>query len=715
MQEAHTSTGGQTLTDKPYYLGPWRVEPHRHCLIGPSGEVRVPLKVMQLLCYLAQAGAVVSREDLLNNIWPENQAGDESLTQAVSQLRKLLGDSARQPRYIETVPKKGYRLMVAPALENPSVEERPRPAPRNPRRYLLVWSLLACLVLVMSVVWFRSSQSPVTEMVKPWRVTPLTSTTGRETDPDFSPDGRGIAFSRDGDIQIKNIEGSELVTITEGPALDRSPKWFPDGKSLAFVRYRQGTCGIYAKDLTNGEIQKLTDCNESSFAGMSIHPSAGWLAYSQSEALLGRNRIHLLHLESRKTRTLTHLPPGSPNTGDIYPAFSPDGRRMAFARGRLGTRVLYVLELEEDPAGGLTALGEPRALTAGSFDIQGLTWAADGKSLIYSRSTLGEETLWRVSTTGDSPESQWLPMGNRGAVTPSAALRGGHLAFVEEQVEENIWHAIRRPDGTTTPAEPLIQSTRWDFNPVHGPDGRRIALVSNRSGSMEIWLYTTGRPLKQLTNLGNLYTILPDWSPDGRSLVFCSSNGNEFSIYKLELETGDLEPLVKDGMQNILPRWSRDGASIYFSSNRAGSLEIWKLEPATGKTSRVTHDQGIAARETRDGRGLIYCRLDARGLWIKPTAGGEAKQLMAHLGPADFNNWTVETGGIYFAKRDKEGSTIAFYDFQTGTIANVLKPKRELGTEVNGFSTFRNEQGTHFLFSQTDRLESDIQLVEGFK
>src|SRR5438045_2676887 len=99
--------------DEPLKIGEWLVEPALNQLSGAGRTVKLEPKAMALLCYLAERpGQVVSREALLAAIWPGVVVGDDSLTQAVIKLRKALGDVADAPVYIQTIPKRGYRLVA---------------------------------------------------------------------------------------------------------------------------------------------------------------------------------------------------------------------------------------------------------------------------------------------------------------------------------------------------------------------------------------------------------------------------------------------------------------------------------------------------------------------------------------------------------------------------------------------------------------------------
>src|SRR2546428_6110 len=97
-------------------VGGWTVEPSLNQLVAPGKTMKLEPKWMEVLvCLMDRSGEVVSRETLLSEVWPGVVVGDDSLTQVVTKLRKALGDVPDEPAYIQTISKRGYRL-VAPVI-----------------------------------------------------------------------------------------------------------------------------------------------------------------------------------------------------------------------------------------------------------------------------------------------------------------------------------------------------------------------------------------------------------------------------------------------------------------------------------------------------------------------------------------------------------------------------------------------------------------------
>src|ERR1017187_1165552 len=190
-----------------------------------------PFRVLVLL--LERARTVVTREELHKAIWPSDTfvEFDQGLNTAIKKLRQALGDSADNPRFIETLPRKGYRFIGPVTSEQPVAPVARRPSPR--------W-LLAALGVAAAVmaVWLLPTR-PAPTLPSP---VPLATYPGVKTEPSFSPDGRYVAFTWNGenednfDIYVKQTGVEKPLRLTADPARDFGPAWSPDGRLIAFGR-----------------------------------------------------------------------------------------------------------------------------------------------------------------------------------------------------------------------------------------------------------------------------------------------------------------------------------------------------------------------------------------------------------------------------------------------------------------------------------------------
>jgi hypothetical protein len=192
-----------------------------------------PFQVLALL--LRHHGEVVTREALQRALWPADTfiEFEHGINTAIKKLRQALGDTADNPRFIETLPKKGYRF-IAP-VNDLVVEAR---TPRRRWRWWVVGTGLAVLA-VASVFWLTSNLRRVSPVPLP---VPLTSTPGRVEWATFSPDGDRIAFTwgpigeEKRHIYVKQIGAEQTIRLTGDSTDDCSAEWSPDGRWIAFQR-----------------------------------------------------------------------------------------------------------------------------------------------------------------------------------------------------------------------------------------------------------------------------------------------------------------------------------------------------------------------------------------------------------------------------------------------------------------------------------------------
>lgn len=163
-----------TTVDLPLHIGDWWVDPDAN-EIGRAGDtVRVEPKAMQVLIVLAAAsGRVVSREELLATVWPDVVVGDEALTQTIIKLRRALSDNPRSPAYIETISKRGYRLIApvrrgatagsaAPRTLEPALPKQApaRERPRSPWLKLLAGAAIPLAAAALYLFYSASQPTP---------------------------------------------------------------------------------------------------------------------------------------------------------------------------------------------------------------------------------------------------------------------------------------------------------------------------------------------------------------------------------------------------------------------------------------------------------------------------------------------------------------------------------------------------------------------------
>lgn len=683
----------------------WVVHPGLHRIRRGEETVHLEPKIMQVLVRLAEsAGKVVTRDSLLESIWEGTFVSDDVLTRSIVELRKIFGDDSRKPHFIETIPKRGYRLIATVVYEE-APTERPAPGKSLSGAWLkravgfaiLFVAALGCLALYG---YFRAETGPEGS---PPRVFPLTSSGGNEYDPAISPDGRQVAFAwvREGeeteDIYVRQLESETPLRLTDHPGRDRHPEWSPDGQRIAFVREEADECNIFLIASIGGTERKLASCGSSRYPAVSWSPDGNWLALARKESRPDVPlRLELVSVRTLDRRELT-VPPDT-CWGDHTPAFSPDGQRVAFIRSLVpGIEDLHIVSADG---------GEPHRVTHDNRDITGLEWSSDGRSVVFSSNRAGTYSLWKVRTDGGEPE--WITGGGMKLKDPSVAQRGDRMAFENWVYEINIWQ-VPVSDGSGSGAEPLIASTQWDRQPQFSPDGDSVAFVSTRSGSPEIWKSSgEGSSAVQLTSLGGPHTSQPRWSPDGKRLVFVARPDGQADLYVVDASGGPPRRLTSHPLDEMAPSWSADGRWIYFGSRRSGTWEIWKIGAEGGEAQQVTSRGGYAAFESSDGSAIYYIKSDVSGVWKAPPDCSEESLVVEEASPEAWGSWAVTPTGVFFVRSAASGPEIASYDFASGK-TSLIAPVRDFVPQ--GLTV--SPDGRRVLYARIDRYECDVMIGEG--
>ena len=592
-----------------------------------------------------------------------------------------------------------------------------REAPARARRRRLTWALgiaAAAVVLTLAGMGVRNFLPTSEAPLEPLRPVPLTTYPGFEGGGSFSPDGSQVVFGWTGekqdnpDIYVKVVGQDPPLRRTTDPAWDHSAAWSPDGRHIAFLRGHPPAgkkMGLYLISPLGGTERKLAETRipGTFLLGTCLNwsPDGRWLAVCDwAEDSPGPLSVFLLSVDTGERRRLT-----SPTEGrDVSPAFSPDGRTLAFARSGSGfTSDLYLLDLDED----LTPKGEPRRRTFTEATTTSPVFTPDGRDIVFSSGPFGNPSLWRVPVSGSaSPER--LPFGERGDYP--GISRQGNLVYTAFEADLDIWRVnLPITDGA---AVKLISSSRPENEAQYSPDGNSIAFLSTRSGSYEIWKCDSdGSNPVQLTSLGAPLTGVPRWAPDGKSIVFNSDAEGHFDVYVVNADGGAPRRLTSDPSFDIYPTWSRNGKWIYFCSNRTGDVQYFKM-PASGggPAHRVASGFGMSM-ESPDGSLFYFTRGPEKSLWRVPVEGGEESQVLESLFGGIYE---VVEDGVYFVppSTPEAGFSVQFLRFATGAVEHVFSLERQppIGNFLNVSPDRRS-----ILYSQVEDFQGDIMLVENFR
>jgi Tol biopolymer transport system component/DNA-binding winged helix-turn-helix (wHTH) protein len=706
-----------------FQVGEWSVHPSLNRLSRGSEEVRVEPKVMQVLEVLAETpNQVVSRDALVARVWPGVFVTDDVLHRAIRELRRVFGDETANPTYVETIRKRGYRL-IAPVRRPEAAGVTPitlsmqGPPPRTARATMIIAVVSIALAAALGAVVYAlalrpSADDPVPDSV---RFVAMTSGPLNETDPALSPDGNRLAFAMrphpsdngPADIYITEGPANTPQRVTDHPSDDRYPAWSADATMLAFVRINGGTCDVMVMTLTDRRERRVTSCGNANEPRVSWSGDGEWLveSFAPGPDPIRGWRIARISARNGVREELTLPSPGT--LGDYNPSVSPDGSRIAFVRGINGaTSDLFTI-----PIGG----GVPSRVTWDNQDLIGVDWSADGRSLVYATDRAGGYTIWRVGLDGTAPQ---LVVGGAAKLKhPSVARTSGRLSYESWSYEINLWETpvVERLDleGDLTPTlRALVQtSDQWNHSPDLSPDAKRLAFISTRSGGAELWTADRdGGNARQLTKFGRAYLRPPRWSPDGTRILISASVNGRLDLYAVDAATANVTRLTDDEEDEIAPSWSHDGRSILFGARRSGTWQLMRQVIADGSRTQLTTDGGYAAQPSPDGRSIFFTRLEQPGVWAMAVDGGSPTLLVPGVRAAETANWRATANGIFFIGATADQVVVRRAPLGGGAAVDVAW----LGNySWPGFAI--TPDGTRVIYSHWDRRESNIMAMEPYR
>jgi serine/threonine protein kinase/Tol biopolymer transport system component len=632
-------------------------------------------------------------------------------------------------RCLRKEPERRFQHMLDVKLELEQIKEESDSAalaaPHVPRHGRVRWvaAALAATAIAASAVWFvRSGRAPGL----PPRLVALTTMRGSEWMPALSPDGEQAAFAwegegpdapaiRDTDIWLKPIAGSEARQLTSGPAHDLFPSWSRDGRRIAFLRsatrYQpvqqspQITGTIHVVSSVAGPERRLSDF-VAAFSQIAWAPDGRGVVARRAvpdHEPRGSGGLFLVPADGGAPRAVTApVPPAF----DVHPAFSPDGRRLAYVscldhRNPIPPCTVHVADIDPDLRPRAPARALPRQ-DAGM--ILGLAWARDGGALLYGSGGAAGD-LWRVRADGSEPP-QRIELTGRRAVFPATNISTDRVLFTHSLVDRDVY---RLEAGR--PPTMVFGSSYSEYGPSFSPDGRRFALESSRSGEREVWLADAdGANPVQLTRGPGNHQGSPRWSPDGKQIVFDSQGPDGFrDVYTIAVDGGSPRRVTTAPMTETLASWSRDGRWIYYRQDRADGRDIWRIPAAGGRPERVTHQGGLLARESADGRTLFYTKRDPTSpLFSRPLAGGAERQLVDCV---QSRSLADGPDGMYYLGCADDPAPLFRLDPATGATRRIAEIVT--GAPAGAYMAVSPVDGT-ILFSKTTG-GADLMMIENFR
>jgi DNA-binding winged helix-turn-helix (wHTH) protein/Tol biopolymer transport system component len=654
------------MTARLYRFDEFTLDVTARKLLRGGVATALPSRAFDALVYLLERRErLVRKNELIDAIWADVVVTDDSLTHAISVLRRTLADERAHPKYIETVPRRGYRFIGAvrtddvadePSIEPPARESpAPTPAAEPPSQRHRVarfrWILggaAACAALA-ALAAVLVSQAPANEGVA--RSVWLSQAPPRDASivsgGVLSPDGRYLAFVARDDVAghtalwVRSLQSNALQRLagTDGAA---KPFWSPSSRRIGF--FANGK--LQTIDVTGAAVQTVADVDV-------VVAGGSWSADDTILFALWPSGLYAVRADGDgAVETVARLDRDARDIAFAWPQFLPDGRRFLYQIVSLdpARSGAYVGNLDTGesfrllPGRSAAAFAAPRhvlyvennLLIAAEIDPERLELT--GRASVVARDVspplLGADNV--MSVAGELLAFQhgvreqnlaWfdregrnvgsLPMPT-GLFNPRISPDQSRLVATSAVTDNpGLWLAhLTRPE--------VVRLETDAIAPLWSPDGRRIAFTA-RDGFDLFVRAADGAVQPQLVASDDTIKLLGDWSPDGAELVYTRIDGaSSFDLWAARADDGSARPLLATPANEMQARISPDGNWMAYASDESGTLEVYVAPyPELGGKRRVSSGGGGQPQWRADQRELFYLSADRSVVAVELDSNGE--------------------------------------------------------------------------------------------
>lgn len=697
---------GQKLN---YEFGEFRLDVMKRQL-WRDGEV-VPLysKAFDLLLVLVQkSGSLLTKDELLETVWPGQILEEANLTVTMSAIRKALGEKAAQPRYIVNIPGRGYRF-VAPLQSDPlgtgavviesetiaqitveqETEDEDDLSMRTPillggatsdtsaaliaaepqvtslalaaqksrsvfRRpwvvagvvALAATAMAASVYLVRKIQQERFAASHFTNV----QVKQITNN-GRIANATISPDGKFFAFVQtEKDMQslrVGQMNGEPAIQLLPAAAaVHRDLRYSSDGSYLYYARQDEGQKSFvfYRLAVLGGAPEKLRDEIAPYF---DVTRDGSRVAFVTEDRINNNRRLSISDLNGANEIVLLTLPAEQLGTRAV--AWSPDNSMVAVGAGD-STQPNQSIRLIQTASGALSSLTPPVWR-----DISHLVWLNDGSGLVV------------IAAGADPDEGRqvWFVTYPRGEIRRlthdfniydygvSVAADSNSLLLVQQQQIVNIWAG---------PADDFGKAKQITFTALNPTSGNmsfdwllndHLVYASSPGHGLNLWTMDAGgQNSREITSPGNNDSI-PSATADGRYVVFASTRSGADDIWRADSDGTNARQLTKCG-KNYQPSVSPDGKWVVYVGACDGVGALWRVPLEGGEPVRLTDRSSMWPWVSPDSKWVACAyraTLDKFQLAIVPIEGGPPVKVLDVAARANFNfgiRWTPDGKAVTY-------------------------------------------------------------------
>lgn len=667
-----------------YEFGPFQINGAERLLFRDGNRIALTPKAFDtLLILIERQGHIVEKDELMSLVWPDTAVEENNLMQNVHSIRKALGETSQEQKYIETLPRRGYRFIaevrkIVPQPEIAQPEESdlvttefftPAAHPGNKNKFF-IYVVAPLLILTTGVFYLaRNLGKPADQ---PMRITRLTNTSN-VWEAAISPDGDSLVIIL-GDVGQQSLRFKQISTATEKELLPsgeiryRGVVFSPDGKSIYFARREKNEAeyALYQMPISGGERKRLLYGVDSV---ITFSPTGEQIAFVRENfPQPGHSSLMIADVSGANERILSsHKIPEFLSVDGA--SWSPDGKTIAIAIASTNQGLHFRIVSIGVNDSKVVNVGDEKWTWAAK-----VAWLQDGKGLIFLGRHLNSKTnnnqVWQIDYSSGQSHQLITDLNDYRALSIDKSNQG--FVTVQSETRANLY--VTRQDESTAQE---ITSNSISQNGNDGldwtPDGK-IVYTSLANNQKDLWLIDpSNKENKQLTNNADDNASRPSVSFDGQFLIFNSARSGVPQIWRIGLHDSNATKL-SNGSLDLNPFCSPAANTVFYSAEKDGKRVIWRtgIDGAESNQPNTLSDKlSDYPTLSPDGKFIICLYQEdskaPRRYALIPVDGGAPQKLFdIPAFPASSVRWHPDGKSLTYLSQTDGSSNIYNYSLTSG-------------------------------------------------
>ena len=614
-----------------FTLGTWQVNKDLGELTNLTTKQAVSVEplLVNLLCFFAERpNIVVSRTELADAIWPNVIVEDNTISKAVTRLRKVLGDDVRDPIYIKTVSKRGYCLIAQVSSSDTSVSAAL--SSNGKFKAAPYYSFALLFLLLTSAYIMHLYPAGEQNVINQFDGQALTSRTGRDYNATLSFDAKFLSFVgndvKGATLFITDLHTQRQTIMSELGDATAYPRWSPSGYSLLWSEIGIDTCKIKLLNDVYDQPPLESTVLECEHYDNIVQPT--WDAQGQGFYFVGQRQhtatLYYFDLQQQLTSAVLQL---SPDSKLAKP--SPDGELIAVLQNSADTSRIFVFDAHK-----LTI----KHTVDISHLITSIEWSADSAALLYTGAHPSNK-LYKYHLSHKqqqlltSTEFGYLEQVNAVSPLGDIIITSGYIDLDLVSINNRKTHVIE-------------DSSYPDYLGRYNLSGSQLAFASKRTGMAQIWLRSANGNTEQLSRFQQAYYLYSlHWSPDDSRLLV---KANEH-LYWFDIVNKQQHTLALPELKIKTPQWYSNDL-IYFIGDNGVSEQLYRHQLSTGSTEAVFPE----ARKLQIVNGILYLQTSKTDQLLQFDVPSE-KPVATEYNVANTLDWQINDQNLYVIHPNKTG------------------------------------------------------------